>query len=124
MERQYGNIFVRDNGSPHAVGWQMRGHQHNFDHATYIVGGRYRARLWRLVMDEVGAPKLDAGGEKQFVLSVEREFSAGMMLLVRAEDIHEFECLEGPGILHCVYAHRDAQGEVTQHATGWEEAYH
>ena len=46
MEYRLGNIFVRDCGSPHEKGWKMEGHEHNFDHVTYIIRGKYRCRRW------------------------------------------------------------------------------
>lgn len=112
MEFSIGNIFIRDNDSPHKVGWRMDGHTHNFDHATYIVRGKYRCIFKKRHISDDGA--------EGWVTVFDQVVEGPYWLLIEANAKHDFECIEGPGILHCVYAHRDPQTkEVVQKWNGW-----
>jgi hypothetical protein len=44
-------------------------------------------------------------------------------ILIRAGVRHRIEALEDGTEFWCVYAHRDAQGRVSQVYTGWMDAY-
>jgi hypothetical protein len=83
----------------------VRGHRHHFDHTTLVLSGSVRVR------------RTGPGGVDET-----RVFVAPAHFLVDAECEHEITFLE-PGEFWCVYAHRDPQGRVTQHYTGWEDAY-
>ncbi len=54
---------------------------------------------------------------------MEKNFQSPNYLLIKAEDKHEITALEDGTEFWCVYSHRTPQGEVTQEATGWEDAY-
>lgn len=122
MEFVCAGVFIRDNGSPHAKGWAMQGHTHNFPHATYIVRGRYRARRWRRILNEDGSPKLGADGKEDWLCVADVERSAPCWFPVEPKDMHAFECLEDGGVLHCVYVPRDPVTKRPSEWNGWMEA--
>lgn len=105
MEFISGNVFIRPNAMPKA-GDVCDGHTHNFDHTTIVFKGAVHVR------------KVSPDGTV-----MEKDFRAPDFLLIRAEDRHEITALEDGTEFWCVYSHRNAQGEVTQTATGWEKAY-
>lgn len=109
IEQQLGNIFVRPNTLAKA-GDITQGHTHNFDHVTFVIRGSVHVRA-----------TLPNG------TIVERDFGDGTpngrYFLIRADVTHEFTALVDDVVYVCVYAHRDPQGNVTQHYTGWQEAY-
>jgi hypothetical protein len=100
-----GNIFIRPNTLP-KVGDVTHGHTHNFDHTTVVFRGAVHVRA-----------TLPNGAV------IERDFTAPAHFLVRADVEHEITALADDTVYWCVYAHRDAQGDVVQTNTGWHEAY-
>jgi len=118
MEFRSGNLFVRDMGSitqRHEVGWRMDGHTHNFHHNTMIISGRYRCTRKRAILETEPT---------KYVLIDDVERGPGTILPIEAHLWHSFECVEGPGMILCIYSHRDPQsGEVVQLPNGWAEAY-
>lgn len=107
-----GNIFIRPNHGK--AGDKVRGHAHNFDHTTICyqgtirIGRRLPGETEQTVI-ELRAPAADEPSRLSHALIV-----AGVE--------HEIEFVTD-GVFWCVYAHRDAQGRVTQEVTGWEPAY-
>lgn len=91
-ERVSGNIFIRPSGIL-AAGKVMPRHRHNFDHTTIVFSGAVR------LTPDGGAP---------VVLRAPAEY------LVRAGVEHEITALVDGTVYWCVYAHRDAKGEVVQ----------
>lgn len=109
MELVSGNIFIRpmefDN-----VGAVVDGHVHNFDHTTYVVRGAVRIE------------QLDDDGN--VVRTVEKKASDGQnWVLIRAGVIHRLTALEPDTLAHCIYSHRNPQGDVVMEYEGWEDAY-
>jgi quercetin dioxygenase-like cupin family protein len=104
-EQISGNIFIRPNYLE-TVGEKVDGHKHNFDHTTYIIKGSVHVKA---VMPD--------GSQK------EKDFGPGEWFLVRAGTEHEIVALEADTFFHCIYAHRDPQGRITQVNTGWDRAY-
>jgi len=100
-----GNVFIRPNALPRA-GDAVQGHTHNHDHTTIVFKGAVHVRA-----------VLPNGAV------IERDFTAPAHFLVRADVEHEITALADDTVFWCVYAHRTAQGDVVQTATGWEEAY-
>ncbi len=100
-----GNVFIRPNKLA-KVGDRVNGHTHNFDHTTIFFRGRFQVKA-----------TLPDGTK------IEREFTAPAHCLIRADVTHELIALEDDSEFWCVYAHRDPQGRITQHYTGWEQAY-
>lgn len=100
-----GNIFIRKNRLE-AVGDACHGHRHNFDHTTIVFTGAVRVKA-----------TLPDG---QVIV---RDFKAPAHMLIKAEVVHELTALEPHSEFWCVYSHRTPQGEVTEAATGWEDAY-
>jgi quercetin dioxygenase-like cupin family protein len=105
VEFQCGNIYVRPSGVL-AAGSVTGGHEHNFDHTTYIVSGAVRIK--RIAPD----------GHSNV-----QDFSAGEWTLIRAQDHHEIVSLIDGTVFHCIYSHRNAQGEVVQTNEGWTKSY-
>jgi len=103
-----GNVFIRE-GGPMRAGEVVGGHAHNFDHTTYVTHG---SLLIERLVD--GAPvqsvTKSAGQEKNWVL-------------IRAGAEHRLTALEDGTIYHCIYSHRNAQGEVVMAHEGWAPAY-
>jgi quercetin dioxygenase-like cupin family protein len=103
MELQSGNLFIREMRFEKA-GDVIDGHAHNFDHTTYVIRGGIRIEaLGRSVEKRAGA--------------------ARNWVLIKAGVEHKIISLEADSLAHCIYSHRNAQGEVVQEATGWLEAY-
>jgi hypothetical protein len=127
MEYQSGNLFIRDMDSltvRHETGWIMKGHTHMFDHTTFICIGRYRCIQARPIINADGNPVLLPDGSQSLHVIVDVERGPGSFLFIDKNIWHSFECLEGPGMLMCLYSHRDPQtSEVVQQYNGWTEAY-
>jgi hypothetical protein len=131
MEWISGNVFIRPMGDREGLkpGQVVAGHTHNFDHTSIFFCGRWRVRKWVPVVREDGSPVApdDAngganGGEWAMLVDFERD--GPFHLLIEAHARHEFTFL-GPGVgkAWCVYSHRTPQGEVSEHYTGWWDAY-
>lgn len=114
-EFKVGNIFVRDNQSPHEVGDVTDGGCHNFDHARFILAGSYHCRVWSKIVDATGAQI----GE-QWHLDIDREFTAPHFCNIEANKKHDFRCTEGPGILWCAYSMRRPGAKNVLVVDGWE----
>ena len=109
MEYVQGNIFVREMRFEKA-GDVVAGHAHNFPHTTYIPHG---AALFEA---------LDAAG--QVLRSVVKRASDGFnFVLIEAGVCHRITALDDNTICHCIYAHRDPQGDVQQEYDGWSPGY-
>lgn len=107
MEFIAGNIFVRPMHFEKA-GQVIEGHAHNFDHTTYVIRGAIR----------VETPF------EQTRRVVEKRASDGHnWLLIRAGVAHKITALEDDTEAHCIYAHRNPQGEVVQEYDGWTRGY-
>ncbi len=109
MEFVSGNIFIRQMHFSEARP-VVEGHEHNFDHTTYIVRGAVRIE------------KLDDAGN--VVASVVKRAEDGHnWVLIKAGVKHRLTALEFPALGHCIYAHRNPQGEVVEQYEGWRMAY-
>lgn len=109
MEYVQGNIFIREMRFEKA-GAVIDGHKHNFDHTTYVAHGALRVEA------------IDDDGTVQ--RSVVKRASDGLnFLLIRAGVNHRITALEDGSVGHCIYAHRNPQGEVVQTYDGWTRGY-
>lgn len=110
MELALGNVFVRDSRSFgegfSKAGHVVHGHKHNFDHLTLCWGGRIHIKAL-----------LPEGR------TVETTVEPGDYRLIKAGVEHEITALDDGARFLCIYAHREPQGDVVQHYTGWAEAY-
>lgn len=93
-----GNIFIR---KVKLTGHQMLpGHQHNFDHATFVGQGRVRVTITypdgRMTVTEYTAPTF---------------------FEVPADATHQVEALSDGAICYCAFAVRDPSGEIAEHVT-------
>lgn len=103
MELVSGNIFIRPMAFKKA-GDVVEGHTHNFDHTTYVVRG---------------AVRVEGNGR-----SVEKKASDGHnWLLIRAGVSHQITALGDDTLCHCIYSHRNPQGEIVQEYDGWMRGY-
>jgi hypothetical protein len=148
MEWISGNIFIRPMGGRGGLrpGEVVAGHTHNFDHTTICFAGRWRVRKWVPVVRDDGSP---IEGEWGQIIDVKRD--GPFHLLIEAGARHEFTFLgasvpawmelhtaklppdearsfcdqysHAVGRAWCVYSHRNPQGDVVEHNTGWDEAY-
>lgn len=82
------------------------GHKHNFDHMTYIVRGAVKIEA-----------VLPNGSE------IDVELKAGDWQLIRAHVKHKVIALEDNTLYHCIYNHRDWDGNIVDRYTGNEVAY-
>ena len=108
MEYVSGNIFIRQMHFENA-GDAIEGHEHNFDHTTYVVRGALRFE------------KLDASGNVE--RSIEKRAAEGHnWILIKAGVRHRITALEDHSMGHCIYSHRSPQGEIVQEYDGWRKA--
>lgn len=109
MEYISGNIFIRPMVFEKA-GEVVEGHFHNFDHTSYVVRGALRIEA--------------LGLDGSVVKSAEKRASDGHnWVLIKATVRHRITALEDRSIGHCIYAHRNPQGDVTQEYDGWMPGY-
>ena len=125
MEFVQGNVFIREMRFERA-GDVVNGHAHNFDHTTYVARGAIRIEQLRIlqpaIRDEAGEVVQEAIVE--VVRSVEKRASDGYnFVLIKAGVIHRITALEDNSLGHCIYAHRNPQGEVVEAYDGWAPAY-
>jgi hypothetical protein len=136
MEYVSGNILLREMIFENA-GDSIIGHEHTFDHTTYIPHGALRVEL------------LDAEGDAVKSV-VKRASERHNWVLIKAGVRHRITAVEDGSIGHCVYAHRVPQalvdhkgkdpeydalldklmamaderfGQIVQVYDGWEKAY-
>lgn len=105
MEWVSGNIFIRPNILEKA-GEKIQGHTHNFDHTTIFFTGSFHVKA------------VLPNGK-----IIERDFHAPSHCLIKADVVHEITALEDKSQFWCVYAHRNAQGDVVQEYNGWGTSY-
>ena len=110
MEYVSGNIFIREMRFDDRAGSVVDGHTHNFDHTTYCVRG------------SVKVEELDANGSTLRETSI-RAADGKNWVLIKAGSCHRLTALEDNTVCHCVYAHRNPQGEVVQEYDGWIKGY-
>ena len=109
MEFVSGNLFIREMRFNKA-GEANEGHAHNFDHTTYVVAGAIR-------VDRLNE-------QDEIIQSVEKKAKDGKnWVLILANARHRVIALEDNTVAHCIYSHRNPQGEIVQEFTGWEKAY-
>jgi hypothetical protein len=117
-----GNIFIRSSGYLD-VGKTVEGHTHTFDHTTVVFTGAVHVVKARPLLSVDGTPKLDGNGSPLLVVVEERDFEAPSHFLVEANAYHRITALKDGTQYWCVYSHREPQGDIVQHVTGWMDAY-
>lgn len=110
MEHVLGNIFVRPMTFGGKAGTVVEGHEHNFDHTTYVVRGA--VRIERLAVDGAVERVVD-----------KRATDGHNYLLIKAGVRHRLTALTDDALAHCIYAHRTPQGDVVHEYDGWSPAY-
>lgn len=109
MEFISGNIFIREMRFE-AVGEVVAGHTHNFDHTTYVVRGA-------LLVEGLDAD------DNVVKSAIKRADEGHNWVLIRADTKHRLTALETNSLGHCIYSHRDPQGDVVQVHDGWTPGY-
>jgi quercetin dioxygenase-like cupin family protein len=112
-EQALGNIFVRGMHFDDKVR-VVNGHKHTFDHVTYCILGK--------VLVERDFPIKNEDGTFS-AYHAEKELGPGDYILIQAGVEHKITALTDGALCHCIYAHREPQGEIVQHFTGWGSAY-
>lgn len=109
MEFNSGNIFIREMRFE-KKGHVVSGHTHNFDHTTYVAKGSLRIEA----LDD----------DDKVVRSVDKKATEGHnWVLIKANVRHQITALEDESMGHCIYSHRNPQGEVVQEYDGWMKSY-
>lgn len=108
MEYISGNIFIRQMCFEKA-GYVHEGHSHTFDHTFFPYVGEFE--LERL--------REDGTVENTIVVKAAQPFN---WVLIKAGVRHRIKALTDGAIGHCIFAHRNPQGEITQVYEGWHEA--
>ena len=107
-EGAYGNLYRRQMVVKERFA-QVEGHQHHYDHMTYLIRGKVIMTTWKEGTD----------GKKHPGTSVEKEFQAPSAILIRKNNFHKFTALTDDAILECVYAIRDSKtGEFSESFDG------
>jgi quercetin dioxygenase-like cupin family protein len=101
-----GNIQIRPLQFAKA-GDGIEPHNHFFDHTTYCVRGRMRVTVRDVAMNPLREVSL----------------GPGEWALVEAGKPHSIVAEVDDTLGHCIFSHRDPQGDVVQQYTGWEAAY-
>lgn len=109
MEYVSGNIFIREMRFLRA-GDVVDGHAHNFDHTTYVTRGALQIE------------RLGSDGKVERTV-IKRASDGHNWILIQAGVWHRLTALEDDSMGHCIYAHRNAQGEVVQVDEGWAQAH-
>lgn len=128
MEFASGNIYIREMRFEKA-GDSTNGHDHYFDHTTYVVRGAIRVERLRKVKDE--ATVVGGDGRTQVIpaqyeverVVEKRAIDGRNWLLIKAGVCHRITALEPNTLAHCIYSHRNPQGEVVEEFDGWPKAY-
>lgn len=109
MEFISGNIFIREMHFAKS-GDVVGGHEHNFDHTTYVIRGSL---------------KIESLNEDDTVKkTIIKKASEGRnWALIKAGVKHRITALEDDSMGHCIYSHRNPQAEVVQAYDGWTEGY-
>jgi len=109
MEYVSGNIFIREMAFLKA-GEVIDGHAHNFDHTTYVARGTLK----------IESLNVDGSVKQSAVKSAKDGHN---WVLIKAGVLHRLTALEDGSMGHCIYAHRNPQGEIVQPYDGWMEGY-
>jgi len=88
----FGNIWVKSHILANKNDTNGGGHTHKFDHVTLVVKGSVMVEV------EGFSPKI---------------FRAPQFIVIKKEHKHKFTALEDDTLYYCVFALRDANGEVT-----------
>lgn len=142
MEFKSGNIFIREMAFDKA-GDTVEGHAHKHDHTTYVphgglridkldrVGGEVvqsiekrasKGHSWVLIKAGV-VHRVTALPNPQIDEAMLRVALGNMGLQLEQIDMAVAAATVERGSMgHCIYSHRNAQGEIVQTYEGWHDA--
>lgn len=113
-EYSLGFEFVREPNDLLPEGSIVETHTHNFHHNTHLTMGLWEVHRFLPVVNDAG----ERTGWHELSLLVIQGGGPRSIVPIAANMRHKFVLLKGPGFYRCVFAHRDAEGnvcEVTQH---------
>lgn len=105
-----GNLGIRQMDFAKAGDFR-EGHDHNFDHTSYVPRGAARFEL------------LDGKDGKVIRMVVKRASDGYNWVTIEAGKWHRITAEEDNSLVQCIYAHRTPQGDVVQEYDGWSPAY-
>lgn len=111
--------FIREPDAPLAEGHVIEIHLHNQHHNTHLTMGLWDIFRWQKIVD--GAGKVIGWHELQ-KLTVQGG-GPRSVIPIPANMKHKFVLLKGWGFYRCVFAHRDADGNIIEHTQHYESAY-
>jgi len=103
-----GSLFIRQMHLPTA-GHVVEGHKHKFDHTTYCVRG------------SVVAEVMDAQGNTLEFYTLDAKQGRNW-LLIDKDKIHRITALYDDCLCHCIFSHRDRDGNLSDTFIGNTEA--
>jgi hypothetical protein len=121
-------VFVREMIFENA-GDSIIGHAHNFDHVTYVAKGAMRIEVLEDHPDGDQVEVQGSNGEverRKMRVSWVAEKSADdgqNFVLIEAGKLHRITALRDSTLGHCIYAHRNAQGNVQTQYSGFRRPY-
>lgn len=86
-------------------------HEHNFGHVVDCKRGTLIIRL------------LNGDGTVQKEITKKAGTMLGSFLSVPAKTLHQLEAGEDGTVYHCLFPHRNFDGEIVEEYDGWEPAY-
>ena len=105
-----GNIYVRQMFFDDKPDMTVDGHAHNFGHVTYIVKGSAEIQL----LDD---------GDNVIKSVIKRATDGFNWVFIEAGKRHRLIAKESGTVGHCLYSHRNPQGDVVVDYDGWTPGY-
>ena len=119
-----GNIMVMVALENAAIGETVPGHKHPWSHAALIRSGAAEITRARELLDADGQPVPGDDGRPRLVVIQRETFTAGDILLIKANEYHHLSSAADGTTVWCLLSHRDPfSGEVVERFNGWMEAY-
>ena len=114
MEFAIGNIYFRVPVEPLKAGEVIVGHQHNFDHATFVQKGSFEISL--LTVNSVDAAGNPLEATVEYTKTVSADDVAPFHLILKGR-WHTLKALEDGSRYACIYAHQLPQA-ISVHMPG------
>jgi len=118
-EYNVGFEFVREPEAPLPEGHIIETHTHNHHHNTHLTMGLWEVHRYQPIVDDGGER---TGWQELETLTIQGG-GARSIVPIPANRKHKFILLKGPGFYRCVFAHRDADGNVIEHTQHYTSAY-
>lgn len=125
-EYTVGFEFVREPNDLLPEGAVVETHQHRHHHNTHLTMGLWEVHRFQPVVLANGEQAADKDGEKLWIPMPVLTIQGGgprSIVPIPAHMRHKFVLLKGLGFYRCVFAHRDADGNVIEHTEHYISAY-